>query len=311
MEKDTNKSVVSYKLTDTTKLKLRSVMGMMSANGSVNYDEMFSFMADFYIEQNNVNIQKRRKKLTEQKNLLEKLEGKIERKLEKIYKNQKAEMWNYLSKFEKRENYYHDKVSEMQRLQNIESEKLIKSTSEEIKILLHNSGALNEEFCKFSKNIQKFIENNNEFLSDNTKNLQEGFDNLIRSIKVAMGKASPAELEIVKQAEAKIKAEKAKQEEERKIIEAQKYKWYRLPQEQVKMSGFDYKEGIVFARDSDNNAISILCEQGKDTLVQVKFNGKFRNLPLINKNNRVRLIMEKIEQQYEKLFAGQNNLSFL
>jgi hypothetical protein len=253
LTKDTNKSVVSYKLTDSTKLKLRSVMQMMSVNNSVNYDEMFSFLADFYIENGNINIQKRRKKLTEQKGILEKLEGKIERKLEKIYKNQMVEMWNYLSKFEKRENYHHDKILEIERGQNIELKRTIKDINESIQTLIENEPLrqenLKEIFSEFKYALGKISDNSQKQNDKNTEQtieyIEQQMQKIVQFVRIGLDLETASEkrkrisdekakIQKAKQEEAKIRVEKerestrirAEAEEKRKIEESKQLRWF-------------------------------------------------------------------------------------
>lgn len=338
--KDTNKSVVSYKLTDATKLKLRSVMQMMSANNSVNYDEMFSLLADFYINQSNVNIQKRRKKLTEQKDILEKLEGRIERKLERIYKNQMITMWNYLSKFERRENHYNEKVFEMQKAEIEQLKKLAESTSERIQIFADNDGvfaeifdifrdALQEHFLDMKEFLMGYKEKINNFLNNNTKDLNTNFNDLVRVIKIVMGKANEDEIKTQEEMnkkieeehkrETKMKVEKEAKEREQEAQkrkeceqeEKQKLRWSDINPKMIKEAGYDYNNGIIYWRKSDkNNHISILYEKGKDTLVVIVSNNQKRVLPPINEINKIDTLKKGVEREFELLLAGKNYLTF-
>jgi hypothetical protein len=171
-------------------------MDMMSTDfDGIDYNLMFSKLIDFYVEQNNKNIIRRRKKTTEQKTILEKLEKKIEKKLENIYKEQIKTMWDYLDKFEKRENYYNEKIFEMQRIEIEQLNKLVKTMSENIEILLSNDGTFNENFQIFSSLLKIHCRNLKEYLERNIKStddvlcnhrdiIQQSFKDLISNINL-------------------------------------------------------------------------------------------------------------------------------
>ncbi|MCL1948000.1 MAG: hypothetical protein FWF51_12760 [Chitinivibrionia bacterium] len=297
-------------------------MNMMSANfDSVNYDIMFSKLSDFFIEQNNKNIVRRRKKTTEQKTILEKLEKKIEKKLENIYKEQIKTMWHYLNEFECRKNEQQERIIKSQETEIEQLNKLAKTTSQHIENLVSNDEIFIRNFDIFSDTLKATYEEIQQI-----EDVNQRFDNIIRIFKIFTGQASESEIkaqeEINKKIEeeqaqeAKIKAEKEleerKQAEQKQANEeAQKLQWYDLSEANISAIGYDYKYGKIYCRKSDmNNTVIIMAEEGKDILVRVKSNGKVRMLPAINSTNKLSDIRKGVEKEFELLLAGKNYLTF-